>query len=96
MARQNGKRTETGEVIGFDRHAAPPQASPTAAIIDSQSVKSAEKGGLSDSVGQLVVPPDCTDRPMERRNGYYPALQDLGDITGATTRSASVPDSAIA
>ena len=89
------------------RQAASREASPTAAIIDSQSVKSAEKGGMrlirrarcgQKDQGQEAPHPrryaglaDARDRPRRRRPG--PRRRRAAD--GELVRRLSVPDQAL-
>ena len=86
------------------REAAAREASPTAAIIDSQSVKSAEKGGLA-SIRRAMTPArrswakaphprrhagpvDACDRPRRRHPGSRRRRGADGDLV----RRLSVPD----
>ncbi len=89
------------------REAAAREASPTAAIIDSQSVKSAEKGGAhrpfglrrrqegqrqeAPHPGRYAGPADARHRPCRRRPG--PRRRSAAD--GDLVRRLSVPDAAL-
>ncbi len=76
------------------RGAASREASPTAAIIDSQSVKSAEEGGPAFRSAGLPMPARTVEGQKAARPGRYPRAADAtmvhaADIQGSRRRRAA-------